>query len=60
MYAETFLTDFSFSNDEIADICLAIGNHEAFKPTVSCRSHLGRILSDCLFDADKFRWGPDN
>ena len=23
-------------------------------------STAGRLVSDCLYDADKFRWGPDN
>ncbi|MBF0117920.1 MAG: hypothetical protein HQK79_03740, partial [Desulfobacterales bacterium] len=34
--------------------------HEAFKNTVYVNTLNGTILSDCLYDADKFRWGPDN
>jgi len=38
----------------------AIANHEAFvKPTLM-PSLYGQTLSDTLYDADKFRWGPDN
>jgi hypothetical protein len=46
--------------DEKEDICIAIRNHEAFKPTVSANTPEGALVSDCLYDADKFRWGPDN
>jgi hypothetical protein len=46
--------------DEREDICIAIRNHEAFKPTVSVNTPEGALVSDCLYDADKFRWGPDN
>jgi hypothetical protein len=46
--------------DEREDICIAIRNHEAFKATVSVNTPEGALVSDCLYDADKFRWGPDN
>src|SRR5512139_2956862 len=46
--------------DEKEDICIAIRNHEAFKTTVSANTPQGALVSDCLYDADKFRWGPDN
>lgn len=45
---------------EIDDICRAIYNHEAFKETVAPPTRAGSIVSDCLYDADKFRWGTDN
>jgi hypothetical protein len=60
LYAKTVLKNYPFTYKEAEDICLAIRNHEAFKPTLPCRSPLGHIISDCLYDADKFRWGPDN
>jgi riboflavin kinase/FMN adenylyltransferase len=41
-------------------IVTAIRNHEAFKPTLDPPDELGRLISDVLYDADKFRWGPDN
>jgi hypothetical protein len=60
IYARQILADYPFSEKEISDICVAIANHEAFgeymeMPTAACR-----ILSDCLYDSDKFRFGPDN
>jgi HD superfamily phosphohydrolase YqeK len=45
---------------DIEDICSAIRNHEAFRDTAGEDSRSGSLLSDCLYDADKFRWGPDN
>lgn len=38
----------------------AIANHEAFVEPASASSIYAQILSDTLYDADKFRWGPDN
>lgn len=49
-----------FERDEIEDISNAICNHEAFKCPVKIETAEGALLSDCLYDADKFRWGPDN
>ncbi|MFO7839625.1 MAG: HD domain-containing protein [Desulfosalsimonadaceae bacterium] len=59
-YARRVLSVYPFAEDEVADICTAIANHEAFgefeeMPTISCK-----MLSDCLYDSDKFRFGPDN
>lgn len=45
------------------DICIvakAISNHEAFKPSEPLDDSEARLVSDALYDADKFRWGPDN
>lgn len=42
------------------DIRNAIRNHEAFTDMAEIRSSEGNRISDCLYDADKFRWGPDN
>jgi len=58
--AERILQDFSLSPKEISDICLSIQTHEAFKAEIVINSSKGRLLSGCLYDADKFRWGPDN
>lgn len=38
----------------------AIANHEAFVEPEPIVSANGRLVSDTLYDADKFRWGPDN
>jgi hypothetical protein len=59
-YARKVLKTYPFDPDEIEDICLAIRNHEAFKNTVKSNTLQGSLVSDCLYDADKFRWGPDN
>jgi len=59
-YARKVLKTYLFDSDEIEDICLAIRNHEAFKNTVKSNTLQGSLVSDCLYDADKFRWGPDN
>lgn len=59
-YAAEVLRDFSLKPDEIIDICRAIQNHEAFKDVIQIESADGTLVSDCLYDADKFRWGPDN
>jgi len=58
--ARSLLAGHPFSPAEIGDICTAIRNHEAFKPTVPINTPEGVLVSDCLYDADKFRWGPDN
>lgn len=46
--------------EEISLICSAIRNHEAFTRLQRLPAHQARMISDCLYDADKFRWGPDN
>jgi hypothetical protein len=38
----------------------AIRNHEAFKQQTPIADRTARLISDSLYDADKFRWGPDN
>jgi hypothetical protein len=58
--AARILADFPLTEEEVQWICQAIGNHEAFVPPVPCRRPAGQLISDCLYDADKFRWGPDN
>jgi hypothetical protein len=59
-HARRLMSGRAISPGEIADICLAIRNHEAFKTALSVNTHEGALVSDCLYDADKFRWGPDN
>ncbi len=41
-------------------IVYAIRNHEAFKATCDLDDAAGCLVSDALYDADKFRWGPEN
>ena len=49
-----------FPPSDAEAICEAILNHEAFKRNLPIRSVKGQMISNCLYDADKFRWGCDN
>ena len=59
-YAGKVLRLFPFSIQEQEDIVMAIRNHEAFRKPLEINTLEGQLVSDCLYDADKFRWGPDN
>jgi hypothetical protein len=54
------LKNFELSPGERAMITGAIRNHEAFQIPDPLDSPEAQLLSDALYDADKFRWGPDN
>jgi hypothetical protein len=54
------LYDFPLSDADKEMVVFAIQNHEAFKPCKSAPDEITGLLSDALYDADKFRWGPDN
>ncbi len=58
--ARRILAEYPFSEKEKNDVCVAIANHEAFGTPEEAATLAGRHLSDCLYDADKFRFGPDN
>lgn len=58
--AAVILEDFDLRGGERAAIVQAIRNHEAFKPAKPLEDPSLQLLSDALYDADKFRWGPDN
>jgi hypothetical protein len=58
--AGRILREFSISPEEERVIVGAISNHEAFLEPQPLESPLGQLVSDALYDADKFRWGPDN
>ena len=60
VHARKMLKKYPFSGEEINHISTAIKNHEAFKEPVDAKSPEGELISNCLYDADKFRWGPDN
>lgn len=60
VHAKKMLKTYPFSAEEIEYISMAIQNHEAFKEPVDANSVEGQLISNCLYDADKFRWGPDN
>jgi hypothetical protein len=58
--AARLLAGLPLAEEERQCICCAIENHEAFTPTVPCHRPWIQVVSNCLYDADKFRWGPDN
>jgi hypothetical protein len=58
--ASRMLQEFSIFPDKGEYIVQAIANHEAFVEPKRIDSPVGQITSDALYDADKFRWGPDN
>ena len=58
--AVRILRAFDLSEGERAAIAGAIANHEAFRPALPLPDPQWQLLSDALYDADKFRWGPDN
>lgn len=58
--AKRLLADFPLGEEELQCVCLAIANHEAFTHPMACARPWMQVVSDCLYDADKFRWGPDN
>lgn len=59
-YARKALTAYAVDAGEIDAICYAIRNHEAFQRIQAPPTAMAGLMSDCLYDADKFRWGPDN
>ncbi|MEJ2169388.1 MAG: HD domain-containing protein [Desulfobacterales bacterium] len=59
-HAGKILKNYPLEPDEIDDVCRAIRNHEAFKAITTIQTPEGVLVSNCLYDADKFRWGPDN
>ncbi|MFH2012181.1 MAG: hypothetical protein ABIJ37_05730 [Pseudomonadota bacterium] len=54
------LRNFSLNEEEKEIIVQAISNHEAFVEPKRVSTPLGQLISDSLYDADKFRWGVDN
>lgn len=57
--AARILEDYPLEAEEIECILLAIKNHEAFVAPQPCKRSWEQLVSDCLYDADKFRWGAD-
>ncbi|MCP4116669.1 MAG: HD domain-containing protein [Desulfobacteraceae bacterium] len=60
-FARTLLEngDYGLTPGEITTVCDAIRAHEAFQEPKGV-DHAPSLISDALYDADKFRWGPDN
>ncbi len=57
--AARILGQFPLGPREVQCVCRAISNHEAFTVPLPCEPAWSQLISDCLYDADKFRWGPD-
>jgi len=58
--AGKILENLDFEEFECQMIVKSIANHEAFQPPEALTSPDAQLLSDALYDADKFRWGPEN
>jgi len=58
--AAIILQDFPIEDRHKSYIVSAIRNHEAFKKVLDSDDDSAKLVSDSLYDADKFRWGPDN
>jgi hypothetical protein len=58
--ATRILQELSIFHEKEEYIVQAIANHEAFIEPRRIDSPVGQTISDALYDADKFRWGPDN
>jgi len=58
--AAEILADFPLEDCEREWVVGSIRNHEAFVEPTPAGCPEGQLLSDALYDADKFRWGADN
>ena len=58
--ALTILRDYPLTDAHRQAVADAIRCHEAFRNTPEPGDEEGRIIAGALYDADKFRWGPDN
>ncbi len=58
--AEKILKVLAVDERRRTHITYARRNHEAFKATCDLDDKVGCMVSDALYDADKFRWGPEN
>jgi hypothetical protein len=58
--AGRILVPFDLEAAEKKMIVKAIANHEAFQPSEPLEFSDAQLLSDALYDADKFQWGPEN
>ncbi|BBD07870.1 HD domain-containing protein [Desulfovibrio ferrophilus] len=58
--SETILLDYPLEKEDKERIAFAIADHEAFSNRKQTEDPEALLLSKALYDADKFRWGPDN
>jgi len=56
----SILADYPLKEEDKARIAFAIADHEAFTDRKPTSDPEAALLSAALYDADKFRWGPDN
>ncbi|SDN57385.1 HD domain-containing protein [Desulfonauticus submarinus] len=54
------LEEYPLDTVEKQSIAFAIQEHEAFSSQKQPKDEYQEIISAVLYDADKFRWGPDN
>ena len=59
-FSRIILQYYPLSPEELDDLAFAVSNHEAFREVLEPAHQKQGLLSDVLYDADKFRWGPDN
>ena len=58
--ARIILQDYPLGDLDKEMVCFSIRNHEAFAAEEVSSDPQTALLSGALYDADKFRWGPDN
>ena len=58
--ARLVLRDYPLDDAEVDAVTHAVAAHEAFTDVPPAPSPLAALLAGALYDADKFRWGPDN
>jgi hypothetical protein len=58
--ARRILRDFPLTGTEVAAVSDAIASHEAFSESPVYDTVTAQLVVNALYDADKFRWGPDN
>lgn len=54
------LQEYPLNDEEKNIVFQAIADHEAFASPASFNNVRAEIVAHALYDADKFRWGPDN
>ena len=59
-FAHGVLSQYPLPPKDVSAVCVAIRNHEAFGERERSGNREDLLLSNCLYDSDKFRWGPDN
>ena len=60
MLARKLLREYLLTSSEVNCVAEAIANHEAFSEPQNFDTLTDQLVADALYDADKFRWGPDN